>query len=192
MIIVKKRGASGNWYVYHKDLTSNYNLLLEEDDAEFAPASTGWVSSPTSTTFQLSTGSSSNANVNSSATYVAYCFVGVDSYSSIGSYYGTNTSDGTFVYTGFQPAFIMVKSASAGGSSTYSWSMFDNKRTSYNGQRSQLEANTNDAEDTGATADIDFLSNGFKPRYSPNDTNGPNTYIYIAFAEFPFKYANAR
>ena len=86
----------------------------------------------------------------------------------------------------------MMKSISAGGSYTYSWSMFDNKRSSYNIQRSQLEANTNDAEDTGATADIDILSNGFKPRYSPNDTNGPNTYIYIAFAESPFKYANAR
>ena len=55
-----------------------------------------------------------------------------------------------------------------------------------------LRANTSDAENSTATADVDILSNGFKPRYSPNETNGPNTYIYLAFAEFPFKNARAR
>ena len=75
---------------------------------------------------------------------------------------------------------------------SYSWAIFDNKRSSYNIQRSMLQADRSDAEVTTATADIDILSNGFKIRYSPNVTNGANTYIYIAFAESPFKYSNAR
>jgi ribosome-associated toxin RatA of RatAB toxin-antitoxin module len=86
----------------------------------------------------------------------------------------------------------MVKSSSTGGSATYGWAMFDTSRENYNINRSMLVANVSDAENTTIDADLDILSNGFKVRYSPNYTNGPNTYIYMAFAENPFKYANAR
>ena len=86
----------------------------------------------------------------------------------------------------------MMKSYTTGGSATYSWPIFDSKRSSYNIERAMLLANSNNSEDSTATADVDILSNGFKPRYSPNETNGSNTYIYLAFAESPFKNARAR
>ena len=189
MIIVKKRGATGDWYVYHKDLTSNYNLLLNGADAEFAPASTGWVSSPTSTTFQLSTGSSSNANVNSSATYVAYCFAEVAGYSACGKYTGDGNANGPMVNIGFRPAFTMIKRTD----STGSWFMYDNKRDTFNAVDEGLFADGTWAESTQTNGMVDYLSNGFKVRNTGTSMNASSgTYIYMAFAESPFKYSNAR
>ena len=79
----------------------------------------------------------------------------------------------------------MMKSYTTGGSSAYSWSIIDTARSSYNIERSLLKANEATLQNTAQTADVDILSNGFKPRYSPNETNGPNTYIFAAFAEAP-------
>jgi hypothetical protein len=104
----------------------------------------------------------------------------------MGSYEGNGNLDGTFVYTGFRPAFVMTKSVD----STSDWQMFDNKRAGYNVDNYELEANDSAAEDT-STEFIDIVSNGFKNR----DTTDPNvaeTYIYLAFAESPFKTSNAR
>jgi len=128
----------------------------------------------------------STYNSISSKDYIAYCFHSVEGYSKVGSYEGNGDLDGTFVYTGFRPAFVMTKSID----STSDWQMFDNKRTGYNVDNYELEANDNAAEDT-TTEFIDIVSNGFKNR----DTTDPNvaeTYIYLAFAESPFKYSNAR
>ena len=194
MIISKNRDSSSSsynyWTVYHhKNATANdKKLKLDTNDAVSGTNEWG-DTDPTSTVYSLHTSGDGTTNV-STDKMISYVFTGIQGFSKFGTYVGNNTADGPFIYTGFQPAFIMVKSTSTGGSATYSWSIFDTKRSSYNIQRSQLEANTSDAEDTGETADIDILSNGFKPRYSPNDTNGNNTYIYMAFAEQPFVNSN--
>ena len=190
VIITKRRNDQSNWGVYHQAITADKSLFLNLTNAEIDNSVYYNDTEPTSTVFTL--GGSNESNGGNGDTYIAFCFSGVSQFSKFGSYTGNNNSDGPFVYTGFRPAWIMMKSISTGGSATYSWPIFDSKRSSYNIERAMLRANTSDAENSTATADVDILSNGFKPRYSPNETNGPNTYIYLAFAEFPFKYARAR
>ena len=190
VMIMKNRSATLSWRVYHHKNTAapETDHLILDTTAATADDDSMWNdTAPTSSVFSLKTSTSVNG---SSADYIAYLWTEKQGFSKFGSYTGNNKADGPFIWTGFRPAFIMMKSTSTGGSATYSWSIFDNKRSSYNIQRSQLEANTGDAEDTGETADVDILSNGFKPRYSPNDTNGNNTYIYMAFAEAPFVNSN--
>ena len=103
-----------------------------------------------------------------------------------GSYVGNASADGTFTYTGFKPAFILGKSSG----STQNWFMFDNKRDVDNVVGSYLQADLNSAEGSGTY--FDFLSNGFKARDTTTWINGSSTtYIYMAFAEAPFKYSNA-
>ena len=122
------------------------------------------------------------------ATYIAYCFAGVEGYSKFGSYTGNGSADGPFVYTGFRPAWIMYKKSTDGAEN---WEIFDTARDTFNDMDDGLKANTSDAE--ADLSDFDVLSNGFKVRTSASrmNTSGP-TYIFIAFAENPFKYANAR
>ena len=118
---------------------------------------------------------------------IAYCFAEVEGYSKFGSYTANGSSSGPFVYTGFKPAFVILK----GATSNINWQIKDNKRDLYNPVRSRLWADLSDAEAQGT--DMDFLSNGFKIRESGNATNTSGVvYIYMAFAETPFKYANAR
>jgi hypothetical protein len=125
----------------------------------------------------------------SAATYVAYCFAAVAGYSAFGSYTGNGSTDGPFVYLGFRPRFIIYK-ISAG--TTGNWKMHDTSRGTYNADSPELLAESSAAE--GASSGIfDLLSNGFKLRTTSSNYNGSgNTYIYMAFAENPFKYANAR
>jgi hypothetical protein len=139
---------------------------------------------PTSTIFNIGTG----GLVNDTENYIAYCFHSVDGFSKFGSYTGNGSTDGPFVYTGFRPAFVMVKKTN----NTQSWSMMDNKRTAnYNDVDGRLFANLTNAEATGAACD--FLSNGFKLRGTQSSSNGSgDSYIYMAFAENPFKTARAR
>jgi hypothetical protein len=181
MIIVKRTNATDVWRVYHSSIGATKHLVLNTTAAEATGSNVWNDTAPTSSVFSISTDSAVNA---SGATYVAYCFAEKTGYSKFGTYTGNNNADGTFVYTGFKPSFIMIKSSSAGGDNAYSWSMFDNKRSSYNIERAMLKANLSDAEYTsGSNADIDILSNGFKLRASPNETNGSNTYIYMAFGQ---------
>jgi hypothetical protein len=129
-------------------------------------------------------GSSSGTNW-SGNTFVAYCFHSVKGYSKIGSYTGNGSTDGTFVYTGFKPAFVLIKA-----NAVADWYLIDNKRATYNVMEASLKANTSDAEST-TIQDMDFLSNGFKPRSTSGSTNGSGTtYIYMAFAENPLVGTN--
>ena len=180
IVIIKKTSGADDWKVYHASVGATKSLVLQGTNAETSDSTSFNSTAPTTSVFSVGTSSATNT---SGQTYIAYCFAEKTGYSKFGSYQGNNNSNGSFCYLGFKASFIMVKSSSAGGSATYSWSMFDNKRTSYNGQKAQLEANTNDAEVTDDTGLIDILSNGFKLRYSPNDTNGNNTYIYMAFGQ---------
>jgi hypothetical protein len=184
MIIIKRRDAVINWVTYHVSVGNGSILLLSTSDA--AAAGNYWNStSPTSSVFTLGT-SASGANVLNS-TAVAYCFAAIPGYSAFGSYTGTGSADGPFVFCGFRPRFILVKNTG----SVASWQLYDTARDTYNVMSGELSPNASAAESTFAM--FDSLSNGFKLRttdYTAN-TSG-TTYIYAAFAENPFKYSRAR
>ena len=129
-----------------------------------------------------------HSDLGSNTDKIAYCFHSVEGYSKIGSYVGNGSADGTFVYTGFRPAFVFLKKSSAAGDN---WSMYDNKRDIDNPVREYLIPN--DSQAAGTTDSMDFVSNGFKVRNSGSyiNTSGA-TFIFMAFAEAPFKFANAR
>jgi hypothetical protein len=186
MIIVKARGNAYNWMVYHTSIgnTGAINLNLT---AVTTTSSTWWNNtSPTSSVFTVGT----DANMNqSSATYVAYCFAPIAGYSAFGSYVGNGSADGPFVYTGFRPRYFILKNRT----NTQSWSVQDTARSPSNVASAVLIPNASSAEATGTDL-IDILSNGFKIRHSSsgNNNNSGDTYVYMAFAESPFKFANAR
>jgi hypothetical protein len=114
----------------------------------------------------------------------------VAGYSAFGSYTGNGSADGPFVYTGFRPRYILIKTSSAG---TNGWQIRDTARDTYNTSLGRLYADLSNAEGTSAGNDFDILSNGFKVRNSGGDLNtSSGTYIYAAFAENPFKNALAR
>ena len=116
---------------------------------------------------------------------IAYCFAPVAGYSAFGSYEGNGSSNGPFVYTGFAPAFIIVKNADSG---PYNWMLMDSARDTDNPRESFLNPNANSAEGTSSVVEVDFLSNGFKVNDTWNGFNGSgDTMVYIAFAENPFQ-----
>ena len=108
----------------------------------------------------------------------------------MGLYEGNNSTDGTFVYTGFRPSWLLLKSVDGSAH----WEMEDDKRDPYNLSYHSLQANLNNAEDTSTSRNgLDMVSNGFKFRSNQSNVmNGSETYMYLAYAEFPFKYSNAR
>ena len=190
MIITKSRSsASFSWAVYHSsvcDTTSKF-LRLNTTDA-IATFSTIWGAAlPTSTVF----GITSNGGVVENTNCIAYCFAPVAGYSAFGKYTGNGLADGPFVYTGFRPRYVMVKRTDIGGAG-FDWFIWDTARDTYNQMASNLTANQSVAE--GVTAyPLDALSNGFKVRNSATAYNASGgTYIYMAFAENPFKLALAR
>jgi hypothetical protein len=187
-IIIKKTNSSANWAVWHKDLADNYAFEgLNNTGAAVSGGSpiSKYVDAVSSTLVSLGDAGENNQD---NDVYVMYCWAGVEGYSKAGSYDGNSNADGTFVYTGFRPAYVMVKRVNT----TDSWLIQDNKRETYNEMDDTLAANSSGAEDadTGGMP-IDFLSNGIKMRGSGGDFN-VSEYIYIAFAETPFKYATAR
>ena len=190
LVISKTRtGSTAPWYVKHKDLDSGKNINLNSQAAQAALTGSGGIGNlSSSTTITLANGSNNNENVNASGrTYITYCFAEVEGYSKFGSYTGNGSTDGTFVYTGFRPAFVMAKRID----STGSWYIFDNTRGAFNETEpySLANAGNNEATDLG----WDLLSNGFKHRTSYLEQNhSGGSFIYMAFAETPFKYANAR
>ena len=114
---------------------------------------------------------------------VAYCFAEKQGYSKFGKYVGNGDANGPFVYTGFKPAFVMLKRSNT----TSNWIIMDNKRNTFNEMESRLFPNLANAEQTQSTYGLDFLSNGFKLRDTVSQSNGSgSTYIYMAFAESPF------
>lgn len=194
MIIVKNRDESDStfddWWVYHigTSVPKNRVLRLNETTAEL-PSTDFWYNNPTSTVFGVNdTGSSGYTNDNTRK-YIAYCFHSVEGYSKVGSYVGNGSSDGSFVYTGFRPAWVMVKRSD----STGNWYMWDDVRHPGNDVDNVLYADLSNAESVGSSYGVDFLSNGFKVRHSGTDINASGgNFIYLAFAEQPQKYANAR
>ena len=187
MIIVKSRSAVGDWPVYHSSVGNGSYTLLDTNAAS-AASSTIWnATSPTSSVFSVGINTVSNTV---SVTYVAYCFAPIAGFSAFGSYTGNNSTDGPFVYCGFRPAYIMVKRSSSAGNN---WQVLDTKRSTYNVMADYLYASSSAKENYDTAVGIDSLSNGFKIRGTDGNTNSSGaTYIYMAFAENPFQYANAR
>jgi len=185
MIIVKRRNAgSSGWSVYFTTLAAGYILSLQSSNGQASSPARFTTTLPTSSVFSIGTDSDLNA---SGGTYVAYCFAQIAGYSAFGSYTGNGSSDGPFVFTGFRPRFVMIKRSN----DAEPWLMIDSVRQTYNAMGPYLLANASDAEATAAF--IDFLSNGFKPRSTGGSFNASGgTYIYMAFAEAPFKYARSR
>tara|TARA_R100001163_G_scaffold61929_1_gene52284 strand:+ start:1274 stop:3793 length:2520 start_codon:yes stop_codon:yes gene_type:complete len=191
-VLVKSRSEAQNWHVYHQGLDSsaphNYTIFLNATNARASSSSNYWGgSAPTTSVIGVGNDNSSNK---SSTTYVMYCFAEIEGYSKFGNYTGNGSTDGKYVYTGFRPAFVMIKRYNGTGN----WFMMDNKRLGYNPNNYRLLADSNLKEYTSTSANIiDIFSNGFKCRTTSSNTNGDNdTYIYMAFAEQPFQFSNAR
>ena len=195
VVILKNRttdeASYDDWWVYHKDLSNPVNRALRLNETGGEQASTVfWSVLPSSTIFGI--GGSVNLpryTNGASQNYIAYCFAEKQGFSKFGKYVGNGDADGPFVYTGFKPAFVMIKNASA----VESWVVYDTARNTFNLTNLKLSPDTADSENNtdavGGLAynNIDILSNGFKCRSNNAATNGSgNTIIYMAFAENPF------
>jgi hypothetical protein len=188
LIINKSRDDAYNWAVQSIlfNDASDTNLLYLNTSAAQADDTNVFQAVPTASVFSPQGGAWAGIGA-SGVDYIAYCFHSVEGYSKVGSYTGNGNADGTFVYTGFRPAFILWKSTSA----SENWQLQDNKINPYNVVDGKIFANLNSTEYTGS--EVDFVSNGFKLRHSGGGGNGSGeSLIYIAFAESPFKYSNAR
>jgi hypothetical protein len=180
LIIVKLRsGDVGEPFVYHKSLGATKAFKWNTSDAPITNTTVWNDTEPTSTVFSVGTSN----NVNHVYPLIAYCFAEVKGFSKFGSYTGNGSSDGTFIYTGFKPAWIMIKQSSTSGEG---WEIADNKRSTNNVITTFLR-NSSGTESTNTDRQFDFLSNGIKMRGTHGSTNGSgSTYIYMAFAENPF------
>ena len=193
MIITKNRTTgSTNWVTWHQSLPS-----ATATDAGYIYLDSTGAASTTSVFYngtQITSSSfglrGNNSNVNASSNnYVAYCWTPIAGFSSFGSYTGNGSTDGPFVYTGFRPKFVMIKRTDSGNN----WFILDSSRNTYNLSNAQLLPNSSAVESTNTDCNIDMLSNGFKLRTALDASNGSGgTYIYMAFAENPFKNALAR
>ena len=184
LMIVKNRTTAENWGIYHHKNTAapetDYKRLNTNDAT--ADASNVWNdTAPTSTVFSVGDGQIVGT---SGDTFVGYLFTEKQGYSKFGSFTGTNSTDGPFIYLGFKPAFMMFGSSST----ATSWGMFDNKRDTFNVVQAPLYSNVNNAgRDPADTPVGDFLSNGFKKRVGGSHWNASSgEYLYMAFAESPF------
>jgi hypothetical protein len=192
LVISKSRNNagvdSGAWFVWTSALSTDSYLRLNTTaaTASVSGGGGGTMVAPTSTVFSTPYVSGANINANN---YVAYCFAAVAGYSAFGSYTGNGSADGSFVYLGFRPRFVMIKRSDAGA---VNWYIFDTARDTYNAAGLELYPNLSNAEADGRP-DLDILSNGFKIRSTSGGQNTSGaTYIYACFAEYPFKSALAR
>jgi len=179
MVILKNKSVVDNWFVYHSGATANNQYLnLNSTSAVTTAGSNTWGAGMTSTLVGLRPGTfcgSTSDNV------IMYCFAEKKGFSKFGSYTGNGSTDGTFVYTGFKPAFVIQKNTSV----AQGWQLQDNKRLGYNPDNYLLQPHTSQSE--SALQRVDLLSNGFKVRTTDAGQNASgNNYIYMAFAENPF------
>ena len=180
VIIIKALTTTQGWYQYHESLG---NTKVIDFTTAAAVTNDYWNdTTPTASVFNVI----GNTVVGGNYDYIAYCFSDIAGFSKSGSYTGNGNANGAFVYTGFKPAFVMMKTSSIASND---WVMFDSKRLGYNVSNDSLKPNSNSAEQTGL--DIDLLSNGFKMRGTQNDFNGSGgNYIYMAFAAAPLVGTN--
>ena len=175
LIIIRNRTRIENWRLWHKSIGQGGAIL--DSTATYNAATSTLVNTVTSTYFNVG----GDFSVNGNYPYIAYCFAEKQGFSKFGKYVGNGSTNGTFVYTGFKPAFVMTKNTSA----TDSWVIMDEKRSPSNVANKYLLPNTSGAEGTNFDM-FDFVSNGFKCRRSTSQNASGNTFIYMAFAENPF------
>ena len=181
VIIFKRTDGVRNWMVYHQAIGPTKATFLDLSAAADTDSVYFSNTAPTSGIFYLGTNNKGNGD---GTAYIAYCFAEKQGYSKFGSYTGNGSADGSFVYTGFSPAWVVVKRTDSGNN----WHMHDNKRAPYNSNNKTLYPNLNNPE---ATEDFDMLSNGFKLRESGGGYNADGgTYIYMAFAQNPLVASN--
>ena len=183
-VIISKGLNVNNWYSYFKGIGGGTKwLILDGDGAAVTDANMWNDTNATSSVFTVGNSGGSNG---SGVDYIAYCFKPIKGYSKFGLYTGNGSTDGTFVYTGFSPAWLMIKRTD----SANSWYLIDNVRDPINVAKAELEANTTGVEATG-TNRLDILSNGFKIRTSGAAYNASGgSYVYMAFAQNPFVATN--
>ena len=186
LVIIKRRDGSNSWQVFHQSLGAGKFMDISSSSVAETNSNRWNDTAPTSSVITL--GNNSNVNSNN-GTCVGYVFSEVAGYSKFGSYTGNGNASGTFVFTSFKPALVLTKIIDT---MSENWTMSDNKRSPINPVDSFSRPDETSADTTGA-AKMDFLSNGFKLRNTDDKTNksGAN-YIYMAFAESPFKYSRAR
>mgnify|MGYP005750781309 CR=1 FL=1 len=187
-MILRNRPDVTNWIVYHSKLSTDGQSFLELNTTQdgLSTSTTLYNSTaPSSSIITLGTNNASNGNNDA---MIVYAFSEVSSYSKFGSYKGNGNVTGTFVFTGFRPAWIMMKESS----SSSRWSIYDIKRGPINPNDKYLRAQATNAETTSINNDVDFVSNGFKMRGTGEPNASGITYVYMAFAEAPFRNTRAR
>jgi len=186
VLIVKRRNSSAEWAVYHAENgaspSAGYGYLVLNSTAATATSSTYWLNTPAESNATLLAFGNNTSVGADGGEYVCYAFAEKQGYSKFSSYVGNGNANGPFVYTGFKPAFVMIKRTD----STANWDMFTGEISTFNIVSDRLRANLSNAEQTGFDR-LDFVSNGFKIRNTntTGNTSG-GTYIYMAFAENPF------
>ena len=199
MIFVKKLtnvtdATSRSWAVYHTSVGATHYGLLDSPNV-FSDLNTYWNdTTPTTSVFSVLT---DNAVNDSSSTYIAYCWASIEGYSKFGIYAGNSTSstpkEGPFVYLGFKPSLVLIKStsAAAGGSGDGGgWHMFDNVRSTYNPSKKELFADADSAEGDPGNERIDFTAQGFKIRDQYDCNGSSRDYVYAAFGATAFASNN--
>ena len=189
MTIIKQRNSTNGWNVWATGYNSgDYDSFgeLNTDGAWNADQGSNgpFTAAPGATLLTLTAYGQVNGSSN---TYVGYAFSDIEGYIKSGSYVGNANADGTFVYTGFKPAFFMCKPIVAGN-----WRIQDTKRSPFNVANKTLYPNHSNAEESYSSDSIDILSNGVKMRASDSNYNQATTFVYLAMAHNPFKYATAR
>jgi hypothetical protein len=194
-MIIQKPRSSGtnddNWHVYHSSIGATGAVFLN-NTAATSTSNVWWNNvAPTSSVFTVGGSANSGYTNYNTATYVAYCFAPIAGYSAFGSYTGNGSSSGPFVFTNMRPAYLLVKRTDAANGD---WTVWDNKRNTYNPEANTLSPNQSAAEYVSAASNgIDFVSNGFRVVGTDSGINASGgTYIYACFAENPFKYSLAR
>jgi len=186
MLIVKRLDPDASaWHVYNGSLGATKRISLNTADAQDADGTAWNNTTPTSSVFTVGDSGTTNTN---NANIIAYCFAEKKGYSKFGTYVGNGNADGTFLYTGFKPAWVLFKNS---GTANRQWQLLDNKRSSAGGNNViNITISPNNARDEswwGTNTYADFLSNGFKLRNSYDGVNeSGGTYVYMAFAENPF------
>ena len=181
-IIFKNRGTTNIWATWHQAIGDDLKLVLNTTAAQDADGSFMNSTLPDATNIRV--GDSGNPNTNAdTGTYICYAWSPIQGYSKFGKYTGNGNANGPFVYTGFRPAFVLLKRTNGTGG----WTLYDSKR-GHNGNNYELFPNSSEAEYTGTSYfEADILSNGFKLRLTNSQINGSgDSYIYMAFAENPF------
>ena len=186
MVWLKSRTGDNYWAIYHSALGLKLGFLGSSVGSNAFISSTFWNAVSSSTVKFQSNGNLSATNED----IVAYCFKNIEGYSKAGSYLGSGVADGPFIFTGFTPAFLLIKNSET----NESWQLIDSTRSPHNVSNNVIYPNAAAEESAAlAAANTDFLSNGFKIRAASGNTNDSGEiYIYLAFAESPFKFANAR